>query len=116
MEKFIKKLINKLEEELKLAEIDRERYFHGNATQFNYGKAVGYGNGIQTAIESAKELAQEYNPKTRADRIRNMSDEELADFMDGLMSDFDAGKEDILEYLKSELEEETENEHYMELD
>ena len=61
MKEFVEKLTCGLEKELKLAEIDRERYFHGNATQFNYGKAVGYGNGIRTAIESVKELAKEYN-------------------------------------------------------
>ena len=61
MKEFIDKLISRLEEEAKLAEIDRERYLHGNANQFNYGKAVGYGNAISTAISIVNQLAEEYN-------------------------------------------------------
>lgn len=61
MKGFIEKLIGRLEEELKLAEIDRERYLPGNSTQFNYGKAVGYGNGMSTSISIVNQLAEEYN-------------------------------------------------------
>ena len=61
MKEFIEKLIGRLEEELKLAEIDRERYLHGNSTQFNYGKAVGYGNAVSVAIEIVNQLAEEFS-------------------------------------------------------
>lgn len=56
MNEFIKKLIERLEEELKLAFEDKERYVKGNSNTFQYAKAVGYENAIRVAIEIVKEV------------------------------------------------------------
>ena len=67
MKEFIEKLIGKLEE-----------YPHGKYED-EYGK--GFSAGINALIEEVNELAEEYKPKTNADRIRSMTDEELAEFL-----------------------------------
>lgn len=106
MKKFIEKLFGRLEE-LKLTQNPYDSYYE--AREFEKTEAINSTNNktIERIIEIANQLVEEYKPKTWADKIRNMSDEELADFMDGLMTDFDAGRTDILEWLQSKPEEET---------
>ena len=81
MKEFIEKLIERLEEEkvknpcrnIKC----RECQYTGNCYEGEQSKKVA----IDNAISIVNELAEEYNPKTNADRIRNMSDTELAEFL-----------------------------------
>lgn len=114
MKEFIEKLIGRLEE-----------YPHGKYED-EYGK--GFSNGINVAIEEVNELADEYgkdtNVTTNADRIRSMTDEELAEFFEKLevvcdMCAFKVGccnivsgncKSGLLKWLQSEVEGVTENE------
>lgn len=114
MKEFIEKLIGRLEE-----------YPHGKYED-EYGK--GFSNGINVAIEEVNELAEEYgkdtNVTTNADKIRGMTDEELAEFFEKLevvcdMCAFKVGccniapdncKSGLLKWLQSEVEGVTENE------
>ena len=59
MKEFVEKLIERLEEELYLADKDKKE---ANVLQFD--RAVGYGNGIAVALEIVNQLAEEYVPET----------------------------------------------------
>lgn len=80
MEEVFEKIIERLEKEVKLAYEDRRRYLNGNSIKF--ARAVGYGTALAVAIEIVNQVAKEYgkdtNVPSNADRIRAMSDEELA--------------------------------------
>ncbi len=65
MQQFIDKLISRLEE----AYID---CFTAGDYKYNHG--------IDKAKEIVNQLAEEYKPRTNADKVRMMSDEELAKF------------------------------------
>lgn len=69
MKEFIDKLISRLEEEREIR------------TDFGYLYIK-----ISKVISIVRELAGEYKQKTNADRIRNMSDSELADFIYSMCS------------------------------
>lgn len=83
MKEFIEKLIEKLEE---------QRGHICNCMPCNGCKYIGDCNegefaedvALDKAIEIVNQLAEEYKPKTNADRIRSMTDEELAEFFNGL--------------------------------
>lgn len=78
MKDFANKLIDRLEEE-------RETPDH----PFGYRYIR-----ISKAISIVRELAGEYKQKTNADRIRNMSDSELTDFIYSICSfDNDEGED-----------------------
>ena len=64
MKKFIDNLISRLEEEKEA-----------------YSDTTYYALGVGSAIKIVNQLAEEYKPRTNADRIRNMSDEELAEYI-----------------------------------
>lgn len=72
MKEFIDKLIERLEKE-KIIAFKTYRAFDMNTD-------LGRMFGIEKSIEIINELAEEYKPKTQADKIRAMSDEELAEF------------------------------------
>ncbi len=72
MKEFIDKLIEGLEKE-KIIAFKTYRAFDMNTD-------LGRMFGIEKSIEIINELAEEYKPKTQADKIRSMSDEELAEF------------------------------------
>ena len=77
MKEFVNKLIDRLEEERKLK------------TDFGYLYIK-----ISKVISIVRELAGEYKQKTNADRIRNMSDSELTDFIYSICSfDNDEGED-----------------------
>lgn len=63
MKQFIEKLIGRLEE-----------YHCENEFEINSGF-------IEVCIDIVNQLAEEYKPKTQADKIRAMNDEELAEFL-----------------------------------
>lgn len=69
MKEFIDKLISRLEEEREIR------------TDFGYLYIK-----ISKVISIVREIAGEYKQKTNADRIRNMSDDELTDFIYGICS------------------------------
>lgn len=71
MKEFIEKLIARLEKE-KIIAFKTYRAFDMNTD-------LGRMFGIEKSIEITNELAEEYKPKTQADKIRSMSDEELAE-------------------------------------
>ena len=68
MKEFIDKLIGKLEE---------HRSLHNANDCLNIVIYATY----NYAIKIVNQLAEEYKPKSNADKIRNMSDEELAEFL-----------------------------------
>lgn len=72
MKEFVEKLIERLEKE-KIIAFKTYRAFDMNTD-------LGRMFGIEKSIEITNELAEEYKPKTQADKIRSMSDEELAEF------------------------------------
>lgn len=72
MKEFIDKLIERLEKE-KIIAFKTYRAFDMNTD-------LGRMFGIEKSIEIINELAEEYKSKTQADKIRAMSDEELAEF------------------------------------
>ena len=76
MKEFIEKLIGRLEEV-------SEKGVDCNGCQDLYICDEGgcEKRAIDQAIEIVNQLAEEYKPKTQADRIRAMSDEELAQFL-----------------------------------
>lgn len=59
MTEFIEKLIARLEEELTLADKEKERCVKENPLQFDSAK--GYASGVSMAIEIVNKLAEEYN-------------------------------------------------------
>lgn len=69
MKEFIEKLIGRLEKG-KIIAFKTYRAFDMNTD-------LGRMFGIEKSIEIINELAEEYKPKTQADKIRSMSDEEL---------------------------------------
>lgn len=71
MKEFIKNLIERLEKE-KIIAFKTYRAFDMNTD-------LGRMFGIEKSIEITNELAEEYKPKTQADKIRSMSDAELAE-------------------------------------
>ena len=72
MKGFIEKLIERLEKE-KIIAFKTYRAFDMNTD-------LGRMFGIEKSIEIINELSEEYRTKTQADKIRSMSDEELAEF------------------------------------
>ena len=64
---------------------------------------------FQTAISSYAEMCKDFEPKrpTNADRIRSMSDEELAEFLMevGMGSLFEKKITNVKDWLQSEVEE-----------
>lgn len=80
MKEFIEKLIGRLEEQ---AEQYRRRGFEYEEKGYSamadkhYGKQCSYLH----SIEIVTQLTEEYKSKTQADKIRSMSDEELADYI-----------------------------------
>lgn len=126
MKEFIEKLIGRLEEL-------RDRYqdkYSFCSDSVDYGKTIG----LNDAISIVNQLAEEYsantpqnsavNPTTNADRIRSMTDEELAEFLYDTNHYFENDKYlvrfggeivqdeeiSILDWLQSEVEGVTENE------
>lgn len=67
MKEFIEKLIERL----------REKSFYIQTNRNRQEKFIH----TETATEIVNQLAEEYKPKTQADKIRSMSDEELADYI-----------------------------------
>ena len=59
MQEVFEKIIEKLEEELKLADNEKERCVKENHLQFDSAK--GYANGIANAIEIVKQAVAKYN-------------------------------------------------------
>ena len=110
MKEFIDKLIERLEEYkyTHLIEHDSERLKHC--------KEVGHKacDGVDCflcvwykATEIVNQLAEEYKPKTQTDKIRSMSDEELAIFLVNFKNTFGEeyeGEMSCLDWLQSEAE------------
>ena len=59
MQTVFEKIIEKLEEELKLADREKERCARENPLQFDSAK--GYAHGVGNAIEIVKQEAEQYN-------------------------------------------------------
>lgn len=59
MDSAFEKILERLEEELKLADEEKERCARENQLQFDSAK--GYANGIANALEIVKEVEREYN-------------------------------------------------------
>ena len=119
MKEFVEKLIGRLEEYKYSHLIER------NSEQCEHCKYIEDCENRDCSlciwdksIEIVNKLAEEYKPKTQADKIRAMNDEELAEFLYGLdhywddeqcilrindnhLNDY---KDDILDWLQSEAE------------
>ena len=100
MKEFIDKLIERLEKE-KIIAFKTYRAFDMNTD-------LGRMFGIEKSIEIINELAEEYKSKTQADKIRLMSDEELAEFFserDKIPNRYKCKEiEDWIKWLQSEAE------------
>ena len=98
MKEFIDKLIDRLEKE-KIIAFKTYRAFDMNTD-------LGRMFGIEKSIEITNELAEEYKPKTQADKIRSMSDEELAELFAKLAwnSEVQTTPLKYLDWLQSEAE------------
>lgn len=98
MKEFIDKLIERLEKE-KIIAFKTYRAFDMNTD-------LGRMFGIEKSIEIINELAEEYKPKTQADKIRSMSDEELAELFTKLAwnSEVQTTPLKYLDWLQSEVE------------
>ena len=107
MKEFIEKLIGRLEEQ---AEQYRRRGFEYEEKGYSamadkhYGKQCSYLH----SIEIVTQLTEEYKSKTQADKIRSMSDEELAEFFserDKIPNRYKCKEiEDWIKWLQSEVE------------
>lgn len=106
MKEFIEKLIERLEG-LREAESDKcKEYANLNMGDFlekyNHGEYC-----YKNAISIVNQLVEEYKPKTQADKIRAMSDEELAEFLINFKNTFGEeyeGEMSCLDWLQSEAE------------
>ena len=81
MKEFVEKLIGRLEEKAKIEGEKCDKFAEMNMCE----SVVKYNHGEYCyidAISIVNQLAEEYKPKTNADRIRAMSDEELAEFLE----------------------------------
>ena len=98
MKEFIDKLIERLEKE-KIISFKTYRAFDMNTD-------LGRMFGIEKSIEIINELKEEYRPKTQADKIRLMSDEELAELFTKLAwnSEVQTTPLKYLDWLQSEVE------------
>lgn len=63
MKEAFEKIVERLEEELHLAEEDAGRYEKGNSNHFKYAKARGYATSMDVAIEIVNQVAEEYAEK-----------------------------------------------------
>ena len=100
MKEFIDKLIERLEKK-KIIAFKTYRAFDMNTD-------LGRMFGIEKSIEIINELSEEYKSKTQADKIRSMSDEELAEFFgerDKIPNRYKCKEiEDWIKWLQSETE------------
>lgn len=132
MSSVFEKIIEKLEEDLKLA--DKEKLLCARENPLQFDSAKGYANGIANSIEIVKQEAEHYEEcykdcgdceaydkesMTQGDCIRSMMDEELAEFIEQVSTDsmetISFGtkeyeeiwehKETALQWLQSEVEE-----------
>lgn len=132
MSSVFEKIIEKLEEDLKLA--DKEKLLCARENPLQFDSAKGYANGIANSIEIVKQEAEHYEEcykdcgdceaydkesTTQGDCIRSMMDEELAEFIEQVSTDsmetISFGtkeyeeiwehKETALQWLQSEVEE-----------
>ena len=88
MKEVFEKIIERLEEEHKLAEEDAERYEKGNSNHFKYAKARGYVNAMEVAIEIVNQVAEEYVPDINVGEI-----EEFCEWIETIFLTFtDCGK------------------------
>jgi hypothetical protein len=115
MKEFIEKLIGRLEE-LKKDVVDNKCPVEKNSREceMEYACETCY---LTKTINIINELAEEFatdtnvGNKTNADRIRSMTDEELAEFLINYKNTFGEqyeGKMSCLDWLKSEAQEEGE--------
>ena len=97
MKEFVEKLIGRLEE---CKKIEKCNLYSGIEEGFGYshcsdafedGQTLGAFNAYSSMLDFIKELAEEYKPKTNAGKIRNMSDEELAEFLSSINTGRDIG-------------------------
>ena len=83
MKEFIEKLIERLEgyKDSHLIKHDSEECLHCKENEDDWCDCRNCNICVwDKARAIVKELAEEYKPKTQADKIRSMSDEELAEF------------------------------------
>ena len=100
MSSVFEKIIEKLEEDLKLA--DKEKLLCARENPLQFDSAKGYANGIANSIEIVKQEAEHYEEcykdcgdceaydkesTTQGDCIRSMMDEELAEFIEQVSTD-----------------------------
>ena len=81
MKEFIEKLIGRLEERIKLHNKKAQGYAN-KALPTLAIDTLAKREEVKEIMNIVNELAEEYESKTQADRIRSMDDEELAEFID----------------------------------
>ena len=100
---MINRILERLEEERK---IERETF----NDEFSKGVQLGYAEARKIVQEVAKEYGKDTNVRSNADRIRAMSDEELAEYLSSLIRstkvfEYFDDIESWLKWLKSEAKE-----------
>lgn len=103
MKEFVEKLNKRLKKELCLADEEKRRCASENPLQFDSSK--GYANGIAIAIDIVNQVSESYST-SNAERIRSMSDEEMALHYSELMREaqeyeYCTDVKDWLEWLQS---------------
>lgn len=109
MKEFIEKLIGRLEEykDSHLIEHDSEECLHCKENEDDWCDCRNCNICVwDKARVIVKELAEEYKPKTQADKIRSMSNEELAELFAKLAwnSEVQTTPLKYLDWLQSEAE------------
>lgn len=104
MKEFIENLIGRLEE--KENETVLKAPNTSDISNAEYQKWMMKSYGFKESIEIVDQLAEEYKPKTQADKIRSMSDEELAELFTKLAwnSEVQTTPLKYLDWLQSEAE------------
>ena len=104
MKEFIEKLIERLEAKENEAVLKAPNT--NDITNSEYQKRMMKSYGFKESISIVNELTEEYKPKTQADRIRSMSDEELAELFTKLAwnSEVQTTPLKYLDWLQSEAE------------
>lgn len=104
MKEFIEKLIERLEAKENEAVLKAPNT--NDITNSEYQKRMMKSYGFKESISIVNELTEEYKPKTQADRIRSMSDEELAELFTKLAwnSEVQTTPLKYLDWLQSEVE------------
>ena len=89
MKEFVEKLLDRLEDEKQ-----RLRKLKNNTIALSDSEVIAIEEGAYDFCKKIiNELSEEYKPKTNADKLRNMTNDELANFLDNVFNNIFDGYE-----------------------